>query len=276
MSSNGARIWYQSFTDPDVDSPYFGRLRDYVTGLAPVGTTVEVHGLQPGDRYLHPLSEFRCSAQVLRNALTAQEQGYDAFVIGHFQEPGLQEVRASVDIPVVGLGEATMLFACSLGRKVGLVTINPIFIPYHEDQITRHRLQDRVVAVRAVHGQVADYNRAFDDAALYERMKADFCDQVRPLLEHGIDVIIPAGGYPMLLFAREPCFCVDGATVLNGLPVVLEWAGAAIRLRSLNGTAVSRRSTYALPPLEAVDEFEQQLGFTSSRSGGRARALVDG
>ena len=260
MSSNGVRIWYQSFTDPEVDSPYFGRLRDYVTALAPPGTTVDVHGLRPGDRYLHPLSEFRCAAQVLGNALTAQQQGYDAFVIGHFQEPGLQEARASVDIPVVGLGEATMLFACSLGRTVGLVTINPVFIPYHEDQITRYRLQDRIVAVRAVHGQVADYNRAFDDDAVYERMKADFCDQVRPLLERGIDVVVPAGGYPMLLFAREPGFCVDGATVLKGLPVVLEWAGAAIRLRSLNGTSVSRRSTYALPPAQAIEEF-QHLGL---------------
>ena len=276
MTSPGVRIWYQSFTDPDVDSPYFARLRDYVSGLAPPGATVEVHGLQPGDRYLHPLSEFRCSAQVLHNALTAQEQGYDAFVIGHFQEPGLQEARASVDIPVVGLGEATMLFACSLGRKVGLVTINPIFIPYHEDQITRYRLQDRVVAVRAVHGQVADYNRAFDDADLYERMKADFCRQVSPLLELGVDVIIPAGGYPMLLFAREPRFRVEGATVLNGLPVVLEWVGAALRLRSLNGTSVSRRSTYALPPVQAIEEFQQQMGFAGGPTGARAGALLGG
>ena len=28
-----------------------------------------------------------------------------------------------------------MLYALTLGRKVGLVTINLIFIPWHEDQI---------------------------------------------------------------------------------------------------------------------------------------------
>ncbi len=138
MTSHEQRVWYQSFTDPNVDAPYYNRLRDYISRVTPAGATVDVRGIQPGDRYLHPLSELRCSAQAIRNALAAEKAGYDAFVIGHFQEPGLQEARASVDIPVIGLGEATMLYACSLGRKIGLVTINPIFVPYHEDQITRY------------------------------------------------------------------------------------------------------------------------------------------
>ena len=51
---------------------------------------------------------------------------------------------------MIGLGEATMLHACTLGRKIGLVTINPVFIPYHEDQIAAPRAPARVVAVRAV------------------------------------------------------------------------------------------------------------------------------
>src|SRR5579875_299249 len=144
------RIWYQSFTDPDVDAPYFRRLTEYVATVASPEVEVEVHGLQPGDRFLHPITEFRCAAQVISNAIAAERAGYDAFVIGHFQEPGLRETRAAVRIPVIGLGEATMLYGCTLGGKLGLVTINPVFIPYHEDQIRRHGLQDRVVAVRAV------------------------------------------------------------------------------------------------------------------------------
>jgi Asp/Glu/hydantoin racemase len=77
-----------------------------------------VFGISPPDRYLHPLSEFRCAAQVIRNAIRAEQQGYAAFVIGHFQEPGLHECKVSVSIPVVGLGESTMLYACTLGRKI--------------------------------------------------------------------------------------------------------------------------------------------------------------
>src|SRR5436305_2586493 len=159
QAHRSTRIWYQSFTDPDVDAPYFARLVDYAQSLTGTGFEVDVYGIQPGDRYLHPITEFRCAAQVIANAVTAQREGYDAFVIGHFQEPALLEARAAVGIPVIGLGETTMLYACTLGRKVGLVTINPVFVPYHEDQIARHGLSERVVAVRAIQAQVAQFNR---------------------------------------------------------------------------------------------------------------------
>jgi Asp/Glu/hydantoin racemase len=156
-----ARLWYQSFTDPVLDASYFRRLGDFVRSVAGPEFEALTHSIQPGDRYLHPITEFRCAAQVIANAISAEQQGYAAFVIGHFQEPALREARAAVDIPVIGLGEATMLHACTLGRKVGLVTINPVFIPYHEDQIARHGLAERVVAVRAVDAQVEEFQQHF-------------------------------------------------------------------------------------------------------------------
>jgi Asp/Glu/hydantoin racemase len=255
----GARIWYQSMTDPDADRPYFTRLGRYLRSVSSPACEVEVFGIRPGDRYLHPITEFRCAAQVIANALTAQQQGYDAFVIGHFQEPGLAEARSAVPIPVIGLGEATMLHACTLGRKIGLVTINPVFIPYHEDQIARHGLQQRVIAVHAVDAQTGQLNRAFEDEREYQSLRDAFVSQAEPMLKLGIDVIILAGGYPMLLFSREQSFAVGGAPVLNGLPVVLAAAETAIGLGRLNGTGTSRRAAYALPPGEAVAEFRHAV-----------------
>ena len=117
-----ARIWYQSFVDPAEQRPYIERLDEYLKGYADPRVCFEVHGISPPDRYLNPLTEFRCAAQVIRNAIQAEQQGYDAFVIGHFQEPGLIECRTALEIPVIGLGEATMLYACTLGRTFGLVT----------------------------------------------------------------------------------------------------------------------------------------------------------
>jgi Asp/Glu/Hydantoin racemase len=167
----GARIWYQSLTDPDADRPYFTRLSGYLRSVTSPGCEVEAFGIQPGARHPHPITEFRRAAQVIANALTAQEQGYNAFVLGHFQEPGLAEARSAVRIPVIGLGEATMLHACTLGRKIGLVATSPVFVPWHEDQIARHGLQQRVIAVRALHAQTGQFNRAFDDEGEYRRVR---------------------------------------------------------------------------------------------------------
>ena len=251
----GARIWYQSFTDPDADRPYFTRLKEYLGSVASPGCQVEAFGIQPGARYPGPITDFRCAAQAIANALTAQEQGYDAFVIGNFQEAGLAEARSAVRIPVIGLGEATMLHACTLGRKIGLIATTPVHIPYHQDQIARHGLHRRVIAVQAVQADVGRFNRAFDDEREYRSLREAFVGKAEPMLGLGIDVIIPAGGYPMLLFTREQSFAIGGATVLNGLPVAVAAAETAVRLSRLNGTGTSRRTAYALPPSEAVTEF---------------------
>ena len=71
-------------------------------------------------------------------------------MFGHFQEPGLIEARTAVDIPVLGLGETTMLHALTLGHTFGLVTINPVFVPWLRDQIIRLGLTQQSAGVRAL------------------------------------------------------------------------------------------------------------------------------
>src|SRR5258707_9862502 len=201
--SRPARLWYQSFVHPVEQASYIERLQGLLDSVSAPGIKFEVHGLDPPDQHFHPLTEFRCAAQAIRNALEAERAGYDAFVIGHFQEPGLLEIRGAVDIRVVGLGEANLLAALSMGRRLGLVTIDPVFIEWHERQVRAHGLDQRVAGVRAIHVDLPAFMRAFTDDASYARVRADFVEQVRPLLAAGADVIIPAGGLPMLLFARE-------------------------------------------------------------------------
>jgi Asp/Glu/hydantoin racemase len=255
MPESPCRIWYQSFVDPAEQRPYISRLQACLNDRSAPGFQFEVHGLTPPDRHLSLLSEFRCAGSSVRNCVLAQEKGYDAFVLGHFQEPGLAECRTAVEIPVVGLGEATMLHACTLGRTFGLVTINPVFVPFHEEQVRKARLQERCAGVRAIDGQVATFMRAFEDEAAYRQVKEDFCRQVQPLLDAGAEVLIPSGGMPMLLFGREQGFVIDGAVVLDGIAVVVALAEAAVKLRRQTGVAVSRRGAYQKAPPEAVQEF---------------------
>jgi allantoin racemase len=253
------RIWYHSFVHPVEQAPYIERLQALLDASASPGTRFEVHGLAPPDHLFHPLTEFRCAAQTIRNALHAERAGYDAFVIGHFQEPGLLEIRGAVDIPVVGLGEANFLAAMSMGRKLGLVTIDPIFIDWHERQITAYGFRQRVAGVRAIHVDLQGFMQAFTDETAYARVRADFVDQVRPLVAAGAEVILPAGGLPMLLFARECPFVIDGALVLNGIVVVAKAVEMALALHELTGSVVSRRGTYAKASPECVEEYLGRL-----------------
>src|SRR5262245_39305337 len=173
-----ARIWYQSFVHPAEQAPYIERLQAMLAKVAAPGTTFEVHGLDPPDHSFHALTEFRCAAQVIGNAIEAEKAGYDAFVIGHFQEPGLIEIRGAVDIPVIGLGEANLLAALSMGGRLGLVTIDPAFIGWHERQVLAHGFERRVAGVRALQIDLPGFMRAFNDEASYARVRAEFVEQV--------------------------------------------------------------------------------------------------
>jgi allantoin racemase len=86
------------------------------------------------------------------------------------------EIRGVLDIPVIGLGEATFLSALSMGRRLGLVTIDPVFIDLHERQIRAYGLDQRVTGVRAIHVDLPGFMRAFIDQASYNKVRADFVE----------------------------------------------------------------------------------------------------
>ena len=250
-----SRVWYQSFVHPAQQAPYIERLQGLLNEVAGPDVRFEVHGLDPPDHSFHPLTEFRCASQVIGNALQAEKEGYDAFVLGHFQEPGLLEIRSSVDIPVIALGEANLLAALSMGQRIGLVTIDPVFIPWHDRQVRGHGFGERYVGTAALKMDLPRFMSAFTDDRTYAVVREEFVTQVRPLIASGAEVIIPAGGLPMLLFARERPFVIDGAPVLNGIAVAAKAAEMALALKDITKVFVSRRGTYAKAPPESIKEF---------------------
>jgi hypothetical protein len=98
------------------------------------------------------------------------------------------------------------------------------------------------------------FMRAFTDETSYAQVQ-DFVNQVRPLVAEGAEVIIPAGGLPMLLFARERPFVIDGALVLNGIVALAKAAEMALSIHRLTGSVVSRRGSYAKASAECVEEY---------------------
>jgi allantoin racemase len=252
---NRVKVWYQSFVDPGRQAAYFKTLAQALTGAAGEGVAFDVQGIVPPDLELHRLTEFRCARQVIRHAVEAEQEGYDAFAIGHFQDGGLYEARATVDIPVLGLGETAMLYACTLGQKIGLVTINPVFVPMHEEQIRRYGLTSRIVAVKAIETDPAMLVRAFSDKRTFDTVLRQFRAQVEPLVANGVEVVIPAGGLPSLLFSRIKNFRVGRAVVLDCIAVLAKTAELAVALQRFNGTGASRLATFQKPSAKALKEF---------------------
>jgi Asp/Glu/hydantoin racemase len=250
------RVLWQSFVDAADNAAYFERLTQYLNDNAAPGVTIETIGMSPPDRDFGRLTEFRCAIMAVDNAIGAERSGYDAFVIGHFQDPGLYEARSAVHIPVIGTGEATLHVASQLGRRIGLVSIDPVFEVWHYEQAERYGLANRVIAVAGLGAVPADFGAAFagDDAA-YGRMRAAFMNCARPLVEKGADVVVPAGVLPGLLLAREHGLVVGHAPVVNCAAVALKSAEMWVGLHRLNGIEPSRGPSFALAPKRAIEDF---------------------
>ncbi|MHB1435750.1 MAG: hypothetical protein ACYCPN_06965 [Thermoplasmata archaeon] len=135
------------------------------------------------------------------------------------------------------------------------VKIDPVFVPWHQRQVAEMGLEDRVVGVRPIHVDLPGFMRAFTDEAAYQKVRAEFVEQVRPLVADGAEVILPAGGLPMLLLSRETPFTIDRALVLDGVATVVLATQMALGLRRLTGAVASRRATYAPPPPGCIEEF---------------------
>ncbi|GIX15209.1 MAG: hypothetical protein KatS3mg118_3168 [Paracoccaceae bacterium] len=249
------RIWYQSYVDYAHGAGYWDMLRPHLAESAGPGTSVEIHGITPHDSYAHPLVEFRCAREMICNAIRAEREGYDAFIVGHFQDAGLYEARSAVDIPVIGLGEATMLYCCQLGQRIGIVTINPRFIPWFHHQIRRYGLEHRVTGVHAMTFEPGQILAAYGSEERSEEVRRLFEEQGRPLVAQGVEVIIPGGGIPMLLFSRFHGHRIDGAPVVNGIPIAVRMAEMAVALRRQSGLTVSRVGDFVKAPDHVIEEF---------------------
>src|SRR2546421_12754791 len=88
-----------------------------------------------------------------------------------------------------------------------------------------------------------------------DEVARSFAEQARPLVASGVDVLIPGGGIPMPLVSAIRGHAVDGAPVINGIPIVVKMAEMDVQLRRLPGRRRSRVSDYAQPPIDMPAEF---------------------
>lgn len=121
------KIWYQSSSPLDGDpifEDYKKAISDHSKAILP-GVEIDLHGVKKGVlevEYKYFL--FLSKSEIIENMLVAEKKGYDAIALGCFLDPGLQEARSMVDVPIASMGESSMLFACTLGKRFSIITYN--------------------------------------------------------------------------------------------------------------------------------------------------------
>ncbi|QKJ94463.1 aspartate/glutamate racemase family protein [Agrobacterium pusense] len=254
------RIFWQSFIDETSSKEYLERLSSYLNEIADPGTKVDVFGMSPPDRAFGRLSEFRCAAVAIDNGIAAEEAGYDAIVMGHFQDPGLYELRSAVSIPVVGTGEVTLHYAAQMGRNIALISIDEIYRVWFLEQSDRYGLRDRISHIGGLNVIPSDFSAAFaGDEEAKVRLVEAFCEIAEPMVRSGADVIVPAGVLPGLLLGRERGLRVGHAPIISCAAVAMKSIEMQVKLRALNGIEPSRGPSFAKANRQAIEDFQTTM-----------------
>ncbi|MHB1809437.1 MAG: aspartate/glutamate racemase family protein [Solirubrobacteraceae bacterium] len=253
------KVLWQSFLDPAEHRPYITLVRSRLEQLGGAEVEFDVVGVRPPDRFTHPLTEMRCGLDAIRNVIWAARAGYDGAVIGHFQEPGLTQARASVAMPVIGVGEALIAAGCAQGEMLGLVTIDPAFIPWHEAQLRLWEPSKPVAGVAAMRRAPAEFMAAMEVGLAREELIEHFMLAARELVAAGADTLIPAGVLPAIALCREGAITLSGARIPDALAAAVAEVRCAVE-GGASPTDLRWRSSYPLAPEGAIEEFIAATG----------------
>jgi len=131
-----------------------------------------------------PRDEVEATREVLRMLPTWQPDTFDGVAIACFGDPGLELVRAEVQVPVVGIAESAFLLALAMGGRFSIVAASESAVPMMRDLVERYGLVDRLASVRAVGLRVLDLAQDLDgshgpiEATTRETIEKDGADVV--------------------------------------------------------------------------------------------------
>ena len=254
------KLWYQSLARRAESIPYGEILRKMIATCTDPGTEVHVQGITDSSGFgvHYRFLEYQDMKEIIYNAIRAEKEGYDAFLIANSSDAGLREAREMVNIPVLGLSETSMHIACMMGASFGLVTVSEKWTPRNMENVRRCGLESRMVGAEPLNSSPTQLRQAMGDKVLRDQLVAEFMVAAKRLIERGAEVIIPAGGDIIVFLMEDGIYEVERTPILNGIVELVKMGELAVKLKKLTGRFKSRRLQYAAPTgdfLKRVRDF---------------------
>ena len=223
--------------NPNITEAVTAAMAGEARRVASPGTEIAAVTAGFGAAYVENRVEAAIAAHAVLDALAAGAEGCDGAIVAAFGDPGLLAAREMLDIPVVGLTEAALLTAWTLGRRYSIVCLTPRLGLWYRETAEGYGLAGRLASVRPLDLPIPDITTAKD------RLRAALVAECRRAAEQdGAEVVILGGG-PLAGLAHEAA---------DEIPVpALDGVSCAVRLvESLVVLAPRppRRGSFARPP----------------------------
>ena len=259
------KIWWQSSTPIHRLHDYRETLTKNLNELKRPDVEIHINGVDDGSMDLHYNAVVAANSfgagGVLNKIMQAGEQGYDAVAIGCFLDPAMQEAREVVSIPVIGLGETSMLMACMYGYKFSGIAFHAKQAQYYDRKAFEYGLSSRHIPFGNLGIDFTQVQVAFTNP---EEMTENFLKESKRLAAEGAEVILAACATVNAIIRRENIKEVDGALIMDCNAILLKTAEAVAELNKSIGLTSSRKMMYQGPQQEAVEKWKQIYGFRST------------
>jgi allantoin racemase len=135
-------------------------------------TEVEVKYIKEAPPGIESYHDAAISEKYLLDKFEEWKEQYDGFIVACHSDIGVDLLRELTDKPVIGIGEASMLFALPLGHKFSILSLKRKKIPQKEDLVKKYGLINRCASIRATGlGVIANYQEK-KEKLIQEGMKA--------------------------------------------------------------------------------------------------------
>lgn len=257
------RVWWQSSTP--LDSPrmadYRAHLVAHLESVKRPDTEIRFSGVESGSLALDYDAVVQMNSMarggVLHQIVQADAEGYDVVAIGCMLDPALPEARELVDVPIVSLGETTLLVSLMLGHRVSGVAFSDKQALRYTRQAYEMGIGDRVERFESLGIDFPTLAAGFREP---EPMVEGFRRAASRLVARGVEVIIPACATLDLFLAEAGIDEVEGARVLHADATLLKIAETFGDLAPL-GVTLSRKMRYQGPRPERRAEILALYGI---------------
>jgi len=250
-----------------VGSPQFDEgMKGVLQKSASEATQVDVVSLKRGPHHVEYMYyEALVMADVLHAVKDAENNGYDAVVLGCFYDLALQEAReVSERMVVTAPAESCMLHACSLGDKFSIVVGRRKWVPQMMGNVVRYGLRDRLASFKVLNLGVLDFQREKEET---ERRQRKVIKEA--IDEDGAEVIILGCTAEFGFWATlQKEFHVP---VLDPVITPFKHAEHLVGLRDRFGWSHSKIGAYESPPVGEIMEWKlgEQYGTRAWATGTR-------
>lgn len=137
---------------------------------------------------------------LVKKAIDAERQGFDAVIQSNTFDPGVEASRLAVRMPVVGLLRASLHFAASISDRFGLIVPLETHMPHTMRMVQTYGMTAFVSGIRTVGLYDTGDLSGYHDTVIERTLAVG-----KELVQQGAQAIIPLGGkiYPYVVTPEE-------------------------------------------------------------------------